>query len=591
MNRLLRPALPRHDLGPLPRARTHPAVVSHTYIHTLALVALICVGFALRVTLLDAFPLREDEAIYGFWARTASTDPFFLHVWPDKPPLFIWLLQGTFALFGPSAATARLVSIFASTLTIPVVAWGALGLWRSRGAALPAALLFTFSPYAVSFAPAAYTDSLLALFGLGAVMCALRGRGLAAGLLLAAACMTKQQGLLYMPLVVGLLLCAPLSTWIANFRVRFTGNDEATVPCYPAPRRLPVSLENLAERPLRGDRATNQGWPQIAWALIGAAVVILPILWWDSQRWAVAPSPWALAQQTYAPLTWLPPSQWWARADAWAEWLWYLGGSWLVWGMLVAALMVALSVAARRPQVALLVGWGLAFVALHIVSSVQVWDRYLLPLAGWLALVASGPLAMVLSRRLPDWLRGTLVLLLLIGMAETIVPGVDAAKGNLPIGGDHGDYAGLHEAMAWVEGQDHSAILYHQVLGWHFRFYFYDELQPQGDDPSRFDLRWFPSAAYIADNAAKTPYPPKYLIVPEWATPRDLALHLALRGLTLEPRLRAGRFAVMEIVQPPRPVCDWCKSSAAWVGLPIAANSLTLPETSPRSKTEQLSMP
>src|SRR5690606_6998341 len=98
----------------------------------------------------------------------------------------------------------------------------------------------------------------------------------------------------------------------------------------------------------------------------------------------------------------------------------------------------------------------------------------------------------------------------------------------------------------------------------------------------------FPSATYLADNAAKTPYPPKYLIVPEWATPRDLTLHLALRGLALEPRLQAGRFAVMEIVQPPRATCDWCKSSlpATPIQIPALAPSpfmpypLTLPDTS-----------
>jgi hypothetical protein len=157
----------------------------------------------------------------------------------------------------------------------------------------------------------------------------------------------------------------------------------------------------------------------------------------------------------------------------------------------------------------------------------------------------------------------------------------------MPIGGDHGDYAGLTAALAWVEnqGDDQASsrlILYHQVLGWHFRFYLYDDLygtlQPDGDDPPRFDLRWFPSAAYLADNAAKTPYPPKYLIAPDWATPRDLALHLALRGLTLEQRLRAGRFAVLEIIQPARPPCAWCKSvSPSKPGLPFAPAERTLP--------------
>ena len=577
MNRPMHPALPRHDLRPdlwrRPPARPRLAAVSHARIHAFTLVALTCVGFALRMALLDAYPLREDEAIYGFWARTAISDPFFLHVWPDKPPLFIWLLSGAFTLLGPSAAAARLVSIFASTLTIPLVAWGARRLWHSPVAALLAAMLLIFNPYAVSFAPTAYTDSLLVLLGTGAVVAALSRRGLMAGLLLGAACMTKQQGLFYVPLVIVLLMGAPLRALLKSFWSRIAGVFATT---------------------LRDDNASWSGWSKLGWAVIGAALIVMPILWWDSQRWAVAPSPWALALQTYAPLRWLPPQQWLARGEVWTHWLWYLGGSWTVWAMLGAALSVAMvNVWPGRnssPRVSLILAWGISLVALHLMSNVQPWDRYLLPLAPWLALVASGPLAKVLSRRLPDWARGLLFLLLIIGMAETVLPGVEAAKGQLPIGGDHGDYAGLTAAIAWVEEKDGPAILYHQVLGWHFRFYLYADLQPNGENPPRFDLRWFPSATYLADNAAKTPYPPKYLIAPDWATPRDLALHLAMRGLRLEPRLHVGRFAVMEITQPPRPHCDWCQSSLLETRNPFRPYPLLQP-TAPAMSMPTVSVP
>ena len=607
MNRPMQPALPRPDLQPdlwrVPPPRTRPRLVSHARTQTLTLLALTCVGFALRVVLLDAFPLREDEAIYGFWARTAASDPFFLHTWPDKPPLFIWLLRGAFALFGPSAAAARVVSIFASTLTIPLVAWGARRLWQSPLAALLAAMLMTFNPFAVSFAPTAYTDSLLVLLGTGAVVAALNRRGLAAGLLLGAACMTKQQGLFYAPLVIALLLGAPVRALLHYSWTHFVGKHLRTVVMsFRAQRGIPFprwSDEGDSSQTRRNDTIRWSLWAKAGWAMLAAALIVLPVLWWDSQRWAVAPSPWALALQTYAPLAWLPPSQWLARGEVWAQWLWYLGGSWTVWLMLGAALTVALGMAwptrRFRPRVALLLGWGIAFIALHLISNVQAWDRYLLPLAPWLALVASGPLAMGLSPRLPDWVRGIFFILLMIGMAETVVPGVDAAKGQMPIGGDHGDYAGLTAAIAWVEETDGPAILYHQVLGWHFRFYLYDALQPAvqsaGENPPRFDLRWFPSATYLVDNAAKSPFPPKYLIVPEWATPRDLALHLAMRGLVLEPRLQVGRFAVMEIIVPPRPACDWCQSSLGGAHKPFLQLHTTPSSTPPRMSEPIMSVP
>ncbi len=80
-------------------------------------------GLGLRLVLLDRYPLREDEAIYAYWALHAwGDDPIFLQVWPDKPPLYLWLLGGTFRLFGVSEASARWLNVACSTLLIPVVA-------------------------------------------------------------------------------------------------------------------------------------------------------------------------------------------------------------------------------------------------------------------------------------------------------------------------------------------------------------------------------------------------------------------------------------------------------------------------------------
>jgi hypothetical protein len=321
------------------------------------------------------------------------------------------------------------------------------------------------------------------------------------------------------------------------------------------------------------------------------ALIILPLLVWDSLRWTVAPSSWWMAYHAYAPLTWLSPQEWSARWAAWDEWLWYLGGSGTVCVMLVVACGAAAMMAWRRPRLAVLVGWGLAFLLLHLITSLQVWDRYLLPLTPWLAMVASGPLVLALQLRVPEWGRRVLLLLLAVGLAGLARPAMEAARGQMPIGGDHGDYVGLTEAIAWVENDSSPAILYHQALGSHLRFYLFDELQPNGDDPPRFDLRWFPSAAYLADNAAKAPYPPKFLIAPEWATPRDLALHVALRGLSLEPRLHVGRFAVLEIVQPPRPPCNWCMTYIpVKAGLPFVFYEAPLP-TTPQMSTPQMSIP
>ena len=195
----------------LPAATFRRAVASRPFSLTqtqtlrLTLVVLTVGGFALRLGLLAAFPLREDEAIYAVWARRwLDGDFLFLHTWPDKPPLFIWLLAGLFGLAGPSAAVGRWLNIAAGTLTIPVAAVAARRLWASPRAGVVAALLVACSPFAISFSPTLYTDPLLVLFGCAAVAAALSTRPGWAGALLAAAIMTKQQGVLYAPLVLAL---------------------------------------------------------------------------------------------------------------------------------------------------------------------------------------------------------------------------------------------------------------------------------------------------------------------------------------------------------------------------------------------------
>src|SRR6059058_3696768 len=92
-------------------------------LHATSIIALTLVGFGLRLYLLNRFPFREDEAIYSFWALHAwHVDPLFLTVWPDKPPVFLWLLAATFRVFGSSQASARWLNIVCSTATIPVIA-------------------------------------------------------------------------------------------------------------------------------------------------------------------------------------------------------------------------------------------------------------------------------------------------------------------------------------------------------------------------------------------------------------------------------------------------------------------------------------
>jgi hypothetical protein len=133
-------------------------------------------------------------------------------------------------------------------------------------------------------------------------------------------------------------------------------------------------------------------------------------------------------------------------------------------------------------------------------------------------------------------------------------PAAQATTGALPIGGDHGDYSGLTEAIQWtIANFPTQAVLYHQSLGWHYRYYLYDQVAD-----ARYELRWFPSAVYLADNSAKTAGRHQLLIAPDWASVRDLAIHLRVRQVVLHERQRFGHFTIYELVRQRQSFCTWC---------------------------------
>ena len=172
-------------------------------------------------------------------------------------------------------------------------------------------------------------------------------------------------------------------------------------------------------------------------------------------------------------------------------------------------------------------GWGLTFLALHVTTTVQPWDRYLLPLAPMLALSVGWAV-----HRLDRTLSGAQMAALGVAAILLLVtPAQQAATGRLSVGGDHGDYAGLPAAIKAVqEANDGRFILYHRALGTHYHFYLYEPMHNSAHQDA-VDLRWFPSPVYLADNAAKMPYPRKFLIEPDWAPLPDLGPHLAMRNL------------------------------------------------------------
>jgi hypothetical protein len=168
------------------------------------------------------------------------------------------------------------------------------------------------------------------------------------------------------------------------------------------------------------------------------------------------------------------------------------------------------------------------YLLLHFVLTFQPWDRYLLPLVPFVSILAAqGGIAAVADIRTARWLRaaaaGVMILLL-------VYPTWLGAMGRLPVGSDHGAYAGIERVAALVRAQPPDAVVYHHSLGWYFDFYLYDVPQ---------ERRWYDTAGRLAADAAITaqaePEHPQWLALPDWevATADGLRMTLASYGLAL----------------------------------------------------------
>ncbi len=177
-----------------------------------ALVALLLLAWALRLPPLLGNRFHPDEALYGYWGLLIGRgwDPWLAAAPVYKPPLLPYLVAGAQALFGNSGGNSefavRLPGLAAGLLTVPLVAALAYALYRDRWTAAAAAVGVALSPFAILFSATAFTDPPMVALGLAACVAAARGRPGWAGLLAGLAFATKQTGLVWIPLALGVSL-------------------------------------------------------------------------------------------------------------------------------------------------------------------------------------------------------------------------------------------------------------------------------------------------------------------------------------------------------------------------------------------------
>jgi len=463
------------------------------------LVAFSLLAAVLRVVpWLAGYPLHRDEALYGYWARLIASgrDPLLLTAWVDKPPLAIYLLAASLKLGGVSELALRLPGMIAGLLLIPATYTFARQAYDSPTARLASALV-ALSPFAILFAPTAFTDPWLALWLLVASWAALADRPVLSGLSLGLAVASKQQGILAVPLVIGLLLVG---------------------------RHIPGRSRTALAR--GGDWRTTLC--SLGLGLIGFALVFGPLTYWDSLRWAKRPSFWDRSLITYGGLSIAGLGEWIPRAREWLEQFRYLYGTSLFSGIVICLAAAPCCMAAwqvwtsRRHPTAAGKGWppasslssaeterdlgrkrsvdltlgayAAAYVCLHWLVTFQIWDRYLLPLVPLTAILGARGAVQVLQRtrlraRVPITAAAIAVMALAAQGAWL------GATARLPVGSDHGAFVGMQQVASFVRGRPAGSVVFHHSLGWYFDFYLFDAPQ---------ERRWYDTPVRLASDAAAT---------------------------------------------------------------------------------------
>jgi hypothetical protein len=507
---------------------------------SISLVAILLLGWTLRISTLGQNRFLEDEALYASWGLQIATgqDPMLDREPVDKPPLHPYALALSYLLLSPdppsvesqtvwgAETAARLPSLLASMAGIALIY--ALGReLYGETVALLAAFLLALSPFDILFASTAFTDPLMTAFALGALLCASRGEMLRAGVLLGLSSATKQQGIFFLPLAVALGLMSKAPSHDPSLAL--TGPTRAD------------------QRESHGFAGTARGLVLRAWNQrsirfsLGFTAIAIIVLWWDSAR-IQRPG---FLEQSLVSYGGLGPVRPQALGDSAVEWLRLLQGFWvspIVNTVLLSVLALwllgrsLLKLAAPRPGKTdiVLIAFLALFLVLHWLVGFQTWDRYLLGLVPLAALLAARALV-ALGSAFPGgrWravYSSALGLALILGLAGPVLL---ATRSEIPFGGDHGAYDGINEVASFVRATaPDGAVLYHQWLGYHYRFYLHS---------AKLRFHWYPDMSDLVRDAHIYRREPRYIAFPSWRDGAPVEAALADEGIALKEAFEAKR--------------------------------------------------
>jgi len=478
------------------------------------LVVLIWLAAVLRLRGLFANTFHADEALFATWARLIAVwrDPLLMTQPVDKPPLLFYSQALFYPLFGPVEWAARLPSLVASLLLVPLTAQLAWRLSADRRAGLIAALVVAVAPLSVQFSATAFSDPLLTFWVVTALVFVLGApdgqRALLAGLTFALALATKYQAALFLPLVIGL-------GWLRD-------------------------------------------WGRREWvrALSGATPIIVIVGLWLGGRGggaAVVAGQWANLGGVRLAWSWELGPRLAAQALVWRL---GLGGPLLALAGAVLAGVLLLEPARKRlaPAEALAALFVLGWSLLHWLWSVPVWDRYLLPVLPLVAVLLGRGVSLLGARAAERGrgARGVVAFGLLLVAALCLPVAAGARAGRYPIGGQPAADGGVALAARALADAPYGTVLYDHWYSWQWRYQLFDW---------RVYVSWFPHAdALLDDLAAFGGHGPA----------RYLALPASTAAEPIVRRLREAGYGLELVARPPNSSIDlWriSKETAGYAGV------------------------
>lgn len=469
----------------------------------IVLLLLVLLAFFLRIRGLFANSFHADEALFASWARHIAVwkDPLLVSQAVDKPPLLFYVQALFYPMQGPVEWAARLPNFIASILLVPLTAVLFWRLYRDKWGLVVTAVVISFSPMAIQFSGSAFTDPLLTFWLVASLTASSRSARapFVAGVFFGLAVITKYQGWLFLPLIVGI-------GWLAGYGRRDWQRWLAGL--LPVLALLFVwEMARTGTFALWSRQISNYGGLRLAWSW----ELMLRLEEWYKLGLTIVPL--LLVFVLLGVLVWLGVRALWVDDDD-----------------------------GRVDRLLVLFIGGYFFF--HWVVAVPVWDRYLLPLLPLIAIIF-GRGVMVLrewlmrmspratAKYLPALITCALVLAL-------IIPANAGRYGRYPVGGRQPADEGAAKIAAYLQAAPYGTVLYDHWYSWQWRYHLFDK---------GVYVSWFPHEEALKREllAFAANEQPRYLALPNRPAALPLKRIAAEAGFELQPVAIEGNITLYQI--------------------------------------------